>query len=463
SGIVKEEYLESEVKDGFDKIESKTIKLTDDANSMIESVHGIVPITKNDESEVIESVRQGKDKVNDVVEELHELDDSQVRALEPILGRIKTMKQYIADLNFKFKSADLTVSSYDPVKLKNMTAYNEIQAYLDEKDFAEKQEILKQRNDRPTTERVSLVSAKKKDNFFISGLKTTGRTIKGGALGGFDVLVDTATGAYQMVRHPIQTYQSMKHMVLHPVETGKYMGNAIAESYNRDMVNGDAESRSHWVTYTLGTVLGTKGAGNAVKSTKVGASASKAAKESVQAVTNKAANVQMPNLFPYAPQHQLAPVGPVPYNVVDGVNLRDQMMMSAKKFADGGNKTRIYNDNSMGHIFLGEVNKRKKAVGYHHQSMMGGKIIKETKTPPDKNGVYEAKVIIGNKEKKFPSSFFPEHWDRTDVLKAVREAFENKNQIGNNKFEGTLSNGMRIQMYLNKDGTIATAFPIYEK
>lgn len=342
SGIVKEEYLESEVKDGFDEVESKTIELTDDANSIIESVHDIVPITKIDESEVIESVRQGKDKVNDVVEELHELDDSQVRALEPILGRIKTMKQYIADLNFKFKSADLTISSYDPVKIENMTAYNEIQAYLDEKDFAEKQEILKQRNDRPTTERVSLVSANKKDNFFISGLKTTGRTIKGGALGGFDVLVDTATGAYQMVRHPTQTYQSMKHMVLHPVETGKYMGNAIAESYNRDMVNGDAESRSHWVTYTLGTILGTKGAGNAVKSTKVGASASKAAKESVQAVTNKAANVQVPNLFPYAPQHQLAPVGPVPYNVVDGVNLRDQMMMFTKGFG-GSNPKNISN------------------------------------------------------------------------------------------------------------------------
>src|SRR5699024_7570010 len=136
--------------------------------------------------------------------------------------------------------------------------------------------------------------------------------------------------------HPTQTYQSMKHMVLHPVETGKYMGNAIAESYNRDMVNDDAESRSHWVTYTLGTSLGTKEAGNAIKSTKVRASALKAAKESVQAVTNKAANDQMPNLFPYAPQHQLAPVGPVPYNVVDGVNLRDQMMMSAKNFSEKG-------------------------------------------------------------------------------------------------------------------------------
>src|SRR5690625_2565891 len=146
SGIVKEEYLQSDVKDGFNEVESKTIELTDDANSIIESVHDIVPITKIDESEVIESVRQGKDKVNDVVEELYELDDSQVRALEPILGRIKTMKQYITDLNAKFKSANLSVSSYDPVKIENMKAYNEIQTYLDEKDFAEKQEILKQRN-----------------------------------------------------------------------------------------------------------------------------------------------------------------------------------------------------------------------------------------------------------------------------------------------------------------------------
>jgi len=120
-------------------------------------------------------------------------------------------------------------------------------------------------------------------------------------------------------------------MVLHPVETGKYMSNAVAESFTRDMVNGDAESRSHWVTYTLGTILGTKGAGNAVKSTRVGSNVTKAAKESVKNATNKAGNIQMPNLFPYGPQHQLATVGPVPYNVVDGVNLRDQITMFAKQ------------------------------------------------------------------------------------------------------------------------------------
>src|SRR5690625_6259252 len=124
---------------------------------------------------------------------------------------------------------------------------------------------------------------------------------------------------------------SMEHMVLHPVETRKYMSNAVAESFTRDMVNGDAESRSHWVTYALGTILGTKGAGNAVKSTRVGSNVTKAAKEGVKNATNKAGNIQMPNLFPYGPQHQLATVGPVPYNVVDGVNLRDQITMFAKQ------------------------------------------------------------------------------------------------------------------------------------
>src|SRR5699024_2563752 len=148
---------------------------TDDANSIIESVHDIVPITKIDESEVIESVRQGKDKVNDVVEELYELDDSQVRALEPILGRIKTMKQYITDLNAKFKSANLSVSSFEQMEIENMQAYNQIQTYLDAKHFAEKQVVLKERNHRPITERGSLETAEKKDNSFIAGLTTTGR------------------------------------------------------------------------------------------------------------------------------------------------------------------------------------------------------------------------------------------------------------------------------------------------
>lgn len=67
---------------------------------------------------------------------------------------------------------------------------------------------------------------------------------KGVVRGGIDVVVDTFTGAFDMLRHPIQTGISLINMVIHPVDTGKYIWNAISETYDRDMRNGDAESRA---------------------------------------------------------------------------------------------------------------------------------------------------------------------------------------------------------------------------
>ncbi|MFL0504185.1 EndoU domain-containing protein [Ureibacillus sp. 179-F W5.1 NHS] len=43
------------------------------------------------------------------------------------------------------------------------------------------------------------------------------------------------------------------------------------------------------------------------------------------------------------------------------------------------------------------------------------------------------------------------------------EAFETKQQIGSNKYRGVTSSGIKIEMYLNKDGSIATAYPLYKK
>lgn len=57
--------------------------------------------------------------------------------------------------------------------------------------------------------------------------------------------------------------------VSNPVATFNTIKTAILESYERDMVNGDANSRAHWVAYALGTVatsiVGAKGANALVK------------------------------------------------------------------------------------------------------------------------------------------------------------------------------------------------------
>jgi len=102
-----------------------------------------------------------------------------------------------------------------------------------------------------------------KDNFLMKGLKVEGSTAKGVGTGAYKVGEETVLGVYNTVAHPIQTGSGMWDTASHPIDTSKYIINAIEESYKRDMVNGDAESHSHWVTYTSGmiatTIFGTKG------------------------------------------------------------------------------------------------------------------------------------------------------------------------------------------------------------
>ncbi|MDY0943335.1 EndoU domain-containing protein [Priestia megaterium] len=138
---------------------------------------------------------------------------------------------------------------------------------------------------------------------------------------------------------------------------------------------------------------------------------------------------------------------------VEGINDQDAVVKSEGK----------YNTGTMKHIYHGEINRRGKAVGYHHESMMGGKIIPGTEKEPDKNGVYEAKVEIDGKRKVAKSSFFPKEWNRVDVLRAIDDAYQNKKQIGSNKYIAETSSGIKIEMFLNKDGSIATAYPLYNK
>jgi hypothetical protein len=61
------------------------------------------------------------------------------------------------------------------------------------------------------------------------------------------------------------------------------------------------------------------------------------------------------------------------------------------------------------------------------------------------------------------SSFFPKDWNRAEVLKAIDEAYQSKKRIRSNKYWGLTSSGIKIEMYLNKDGSIATAYPLYKK
>lgn len=200
----------------------------------------------------------------------------------------------------------------------------------------------------------------------LEAAKQTADIAKGIGVGLYDVGKDFVTGVWDFVTDPGETVEGVANSIMHPIQTYKYISKSISDSYERDMVNGDAYSRSHWVTYALGTVVtsvvGTKGAGAVAKT---GAATTKAA--AVKGVTKAKEMVSIPNLLPYNPKNQLSLAGGVPYNVVNGAGLKDQLISMAKVESEISGKVKPVSDyldgiGEAGNVNAIKMNKLKNAI-----------------------------------------------------------------------------------------------------
>lgn len=118
------------------------------------------------------------------------------------------------------------------------------------------------------------------------------------------------------------------------------------------------------------------------------------------------------------------------------------------------------------HILEGELNGRGQAVGFHYDGLptKKGQIISGTESEPNEQGVYEAEVEVSSVAKTSnggKSSFFPDEWTAQEVVDAINEAYENREFITGNTYEGLSSEGVLINMYLDQNDQIISAFPIY--
>ncbi|MDZ4991908.1 hypothetical protein GNF80_02840 [Clostridium perfringens] len=118
------------------------------------------------------------------------------------------------------------------------------------------------------------------------------------------------------------------------------------------------------------------------------------------------------------------------------------------------------------HILEGEINRRGRAVGFHMENIptRKGKVIESTRSIKDKNGVYSAKVEVNGILKDAKSSFFPTNMIPQQIVNAINEAYENREQhFIRNMMKGKTSYGFEIGMYLDRNGKISTAFPLKEE
>src|SRR5690625_46950 len=125
-----------------------------------------------------------------------------------------------------------------------------------------------------------------------------------------------------------------------------------------------------------------------------------------------------------------------------------------------------FHDGALEHILEGGLSGSGKAVGFHYDGLptKKGEVIAGTETDPNQHGVYEAEVVVSGVEKESnggKSTFFPKEWNAQEVVDAINEAYDAKQLITGNTYEGITSEGQIIRMYIDNNDLIISAFPIY--
>ena len=121
------------------------------------------------------------------------------------------------------------------------------------------------------------------------------------------------------------------------------------------------------------------------------------------------------------------------------------------------------------HIFDGTINKKGNATGYHYTMVLDskGKIIDGTRSEEDKNGIFTGNVEVDGVKKNGFSSFYPESWSPQQVVDAINTAYDEAISNPDNPNSKSLWIGhygdIEIDMYLDSDQKITTAYPVYQK
>ena len=122
-------------------------------------------------------------------------------------------------------------------------------------------------------------------------------------------------------------------------------------------------------------------------------------------------------------------------------------------------------DSTIEHIFEGNV-RRGKAGGYHYECIKdtAGNIVNGTEELINDLGVYKAQVEVNGIPKSGNggySTFFPKEKSPQDVIDSINEAYNNKVFVvgSKNSYIGISNNGLEIEMYINNNGKIISAFP----
>ncbi|MGG1238563.1 T7SS effector LXG polymorphic toxin [Bacillus sonorensis] len=394
NGYISQAFLDHDLENGLNAADRTTKNLVSKANATIAKVSHIVDLQDLNDNDFHEHNQKAKKEISNTLEKLHAFDREQTNALNTTESDLETMQNYITRLEKMYTGPKIEIATYQkgsilkPDELDALSGNQEtaMEVMLDklkyktelEKEISEVSEHdvklykLKKKLENVSDSEEYIKIAKEigyenldSDQKLYLWLLEKKKYVESDPIGFVDGvkdnLVDTGVGLWEAATHPMETLEGIGNAIIHPVDTFNIIKKDIEESFERDVINGDSYSRSHWFGYALSTVgtsiIGSKGTDKLSKVSKAGkigkagskvrAASKKAAsktikvskeavekrvasfKKSTQRVASKVKGIQIHN--PFAPQVQLAGGGKVPYNAIDGENFKKTVIQRIKE------------------------------------------------------------------------------------------------------------------------------------
>ncbi|OJT61187.1 T7SS effector LXG polymorphic toxin [Bacillus altitudinis] len=320
STFIDEHFLDTQLKQGIQNNKDMVKEQKEALSTIFDDISDLIELHTFSSKEVNEHLDDANKKRKETIEVLHQID----KDLKTEYAKSEAVENHLNTFYAKMMAATGKGKNAQPMYY-DAQAFHETDVYKNHDQIdAQVKAYLKVKKEEKEKRRIK--AQEEASEVFID-------SVKGAAVGLYDVAKDTVVGIYDLVTDPGGAVESVVTAVSHPIETSKAIGKSISDSFQKEVIDGDAYSRSHWFAYATGSlaeiVFGSKGAGAI---TKTGTTAAKTTvKKGLEQGAKSLDRVSIPNLLPYSPKFQMAGGPKLPYNVFDGENLKNKLLSMAKR------------------------------------------------------------------------------------------------------------------------------------
>ncbi|WP_028977517.1 ribonuclease YeeF family protein [Sporolactobacillus terrae] len=326
-------FLNEELSMSYARSKEMVREQRDDIAKILSNISDLVPINVFSNYDVDHALDAADKKRAQTTRDVQDLDQSltnEYRQISEDLPHIQAL--YEALIHVTRQGADVQPMHF------NATAYHDSKIYQVQDEMQkETQKYLEIKTQQEQARHVSKKDTQPVNPLLANATKAAimDQEIQYGLRDGAkDAVKDTVLGLWESATHPVETLKGTWHAATHPIQTANLIKNALVQSFDKEMVHGNAYTRTRWVTYAITTlatsVVGTKGIDKISKVAKAGKMGEAASKVRNTIKTTRTKSTAWVNQkldqwsSPPLPRTQFAD-GPVPYNVIDSKRLRNKL------------------------------------------------------------------------------------------------------------------------------------------